>query len=42
MIVAWRSKSQQGIAKMGTMALGGIFLDTPEATSGRFRARIAV
>jgi curved DNA-binding protein CbpA len=30
MIVAWRSKSQQGIAKMGTMALGGIFLNTPE------------
>jgi PilZ domain/DnaJ domain len=30
MIVAWRSGSQQGISKMGTMALGGIFLNTPE------------
>jgi len=28
MIVAWRSGSQQGISKMGTMALGGIFLNT--------------
>jgi tetratricopeptide (TPR) repeat protein len=28
MIVAWRSGSQQGVSKMGTMALGGIFLNT--------------
>src|ERR1700733_3274210 len=33
MIVAWRSGSQQGISKMGTMALGGIFLITPEPAS---------
>jgi tetratricopeptide (TPR) repeat protein len=33
MIVAWRSGSQQGISKMGTMALGGIFLMIPEPAS---------
>jgi curved DNA-binding protein CbpA len=33
MIVAWRSGSQQGVSKMGTMALGGIFLNTPKPPS---------
>jgi len=31
--VAWRSGSQQGVSKMGTMALGGIFLNTPKPPS---------
>jgi tetratricopeptide (TPR) repeat protein len=30
MIVAWRSGSQQGVCRMGTMALGGLFLNTAE------------
>jgi hypothetical protein len=30
MIAAWRSGSQQGVSKMGTMALGGIFLNNPK------------
>ena len=33
MIVAWRSGSEQGVSKMGTMALGGIFLNTPKPPS---------
>jgi curved DNA-binding protein CbpA len=33
MIVAWRSGSEQGVSKMGTMALGGIFLITPKPPS---------
>jgi curved DNA-binding protein CbpA len=33
MIVAWRSGSQQGVCKMGTMALGGIFLNTAKPPS---------
>jgi tetratricopeptide (TPR) repeat protein len=28
MVVAWRSGSQQGVSRMGTMALGGLFLNT--------------
>ena len=31
--MAWRPGSQQGISKMATMALGGIFLMTPEPAS---------
>jgi hypothetical protein len=30
MIVAWRSGTQQGVSRMGTMGIGGIFLHTPE------------
>jgi curved DNA-binding protein CbpA len=33
MIVAWRSGSQQGVSRMGTMALGGLFLHTPTPPS---------
>jgi tetratricopeptide (TPR) repeat protein len=29
MIVAWRSGNEQGVCKMGNIALGGIFLNTP-------------
>jgi curved DNA-binding protein CbpA len=29
MVVAWRSGSLQGVSRMGTMALGGLFLNTP-------------
>jgi curved DNA-binding protein CbpA len=28
MVVAWRSGSQQGVSRVGTMALGGLFLNT--------------
>jgi hypothetical protein len=31
--MAWRPRAQQGISKMGTMALGGTFLITPEPAS---------
>jgi tetratricopeptide (TPR) repeat protein len=30
MIVAWRSGTQQGVSRMGTLGIGGIFLHTPE------------
>jgi tetratricopeptide (TPR) repeat protein len=30
MIVAWRSGTRQGVSRMGTMGIGGIFLHTPE------------
>jgi hypothetical protein len=30
MIVAWRSGTQQGVSRMGTMGIGGIFLHTPD------------
>jgi curved DNA-binding protein CbpA len=33
MIVAWRSGSLQGVSRMGTMALGGLFLQTPTPPS---------
>ena len=33
MVVAWRSGSQQGVSRMGTMALGGLFLNTPNPPS---------
>jgi hypothetical protein len=33
MIVAWRSGSEQGVCKMGNIALGGIFLNTPKPRS---------
>jgi hypothetical protein len=33
MIVAWRSERPQGVCKMGTMALGGIFLNTTKPPS---------
>jgi tetratricopeptide (TPR) repeat protein len=29
MIVAWRSGSQQGVSRLGTISLGGLFLNTP-------------
>jgi curved DNA-binding protein CbpA len=29
MIVAWRSGSQQGVSRLGTVGLGGLFLTTP-------------
>jgi tetratricopeptide (TPR) repeat protein len=30
MLVAWRSGTQQGVSRMGTMGIGGIFLHTPD------------
>jgi tetratricopeptide (TPR) repeat protein len=33
MAVAWRSGSQQGVCRLGTMAIGGLFLKTPEPPS---------
>jgi tetratricopeptide (TPR) repeat protein len=33
MVVAWRSGGQQGVSRMGTMALGGLFLHTPTPPS---------
>ncbi len=30
MFVAWRAGSEQGVSRMGTMAMGGLFLHTPE------------
>jgi tetratricopeptide (TPR) repeat protein len=33
MLVAWRSGSQQGVSRLGTMGLGGLFLQTPNPPS---------
>jgi curved DNA-binding protein CbpA len=33
MVVAWRSGSQQGVSRLGTMALGGLFLHTANPPS---------
>ncbi|HEY8715987.1 MAG TPA: PilZ domain-containing protein, partial [Candidatus Acidoferrum sp.] len=33
MVVAWRSGGQQGVSRMGTMALGGLFLHTQSPPS---------
>ena len=33
MAVAWRSGSQQGMCRLGTMGLGGLFLQTPNPSS---------
>ncbi len=30
MFVAWRAGTQQGVSRMGTMAMGGLFLHTPD------------
>jgi tetratricopeptide (TPR) repeat protein len=30
MIVAWRAGSRQGVSRMGTMGIGGLFLHTPD------------
>lgn len=30
MYVAWRAGTQQGVSRMGTMAMGGLFLHTPD------------
>jgi hypothetical protein len=33
MLVAWRSGSHQGVCQLGTLAIGGLYLVTPDASS---------